>query len=40
MGSHHVYVSPNTGAHICIPHHKKDLGTGLVHKIIKQAGLK
>jgi len=39
-GSHHVYVNPVTGAHICIPHPKKDLGAGLVHKILKQAGLK
>lgn len=39
-GSHHVYVNPVTGAHISIPHPKKDLGTGLVSKILKQAGLK
>jgi len=39
-GSHHVYVNPATGAHISIPHPKKDLGAGLVHKILKQAGLK
>lgn len=39
-GSHHAYVNPVTGAHICIPHPKKDLGAGLVHKILKQAGLK
>jgi predicted RNA binding protein YcfA (HicA-like mRNA interferase family) len=39
-GSHHVYINPATGAHISIPHPKKDLGTGLVHKILKQAGLK
>jgi predicted RNA binding protein YcfA (HicA-like mRNA interferase family) len=38
-GSHHIYVNPATGAHISIPHPKKDLGTGLVHKILKQAGL-
>jgi predicted RNA binding protein YcfA (HicA-like mRNA interferase family) len=28
-GSHHIYVNPGTGAHISIPHPKKDLGTGL-----------
>ncbi|NLV23331.1 MAG: type II toxin-antitoxin system HicA family toxin [Deltaproteobacteria bacterium] len=39
-GSHHVYIHPETGAHISIPHPKKDLGPGLVHKILKQAGLK
>ena len=26
--------------HITVPHPKKDLGKGLVHKILKQAGLK
>jgi len=26
--------------HISVPHPKKDLGTGLVHKLLKQAGLK
>jgi hypothetical protein len=25
---------------VCIPHPKKDLGLGLVEKILKQAGLK
>jgi len=39
-GSHHIYVNPATGAHISVPHPKKDLGSGLVHKILKQAGIK
>jgi len=26
--------------HLSVPHPKKDLGTGLVQKILKQAGLK
>jgi predicted RNA binding protein YcfA (HicA-like mRNA interferase family) len=39
-GSHHIYVDPATGAHVSISHPKKDLGTGLVRKILKQAGLK
>lgn len=39
-GSHHVFVHPAKGGHITVPHPKKDLGTGLVHKILKQAGLR
>jgi len=39
-GSHHIFINPDTGAHISIPHPKKDLGVGLVNKILKQAGLK
>lgn len=39
-GSHHVYVHPQLGGHLSVPHPKKDLGTGLVHKLMKQAGLK
>lgn len=39
-GSHHVYSHPERGGHLSVPHPKKDLGTGLVHKLMKQAGLK
>ncbi len=39
-GSHHVYVHPQRGGHLSVPHPKKDLGAGLVHKLMKQAGLK
>lgn len=39
VGSHHVFRNPATGAHVTVPHPKKDLGKGLVHKIRKQAGL-
>ena len=39
-GSHHIYVHPNKPGHITVPHPKKDLGIGLVNKILKQAGLK
>ncbi|MCX7142812.1 MAG: type II toxin-antitoxin system HicA family toxin [Proteobacteria bacterium] len=39
-GSHHVFTHPETGLHITVPHPKKDLGVGLVHKLLKQAGLK
>lgn len=39
-GSHHIYTHPGHVGHISIPHPKKDLGVGLVHKLLKQAGLK
>ena len=39
-GSHHIYTHPERGGHISIPHPKKDLGVGLVKKLLKQAGLK
>jgi len=39
-GSHHVFSHPERGGHISVPHPKKDLGIGLVHKLLKQAGLK
>lgn len=39
-GSHHIYTHPEHGGHISVPHPKKDLGIGLVHKLLKQAGLK
>jgi predicted RNA binding protein YcfA (HicA-like mRNA interferase family) len=39
-GSHHIYTHPEHAGHISIPHPKKDLGVGLVHKLLKQAGLK
>ena len=39
-GSHHIFVHGTKGVHICIPHPKKDLGIGLVEKILKQADLK
>ena len=38
-GSHHVYTHPNRPGHISVPHPKKDLGIGLLHKLLKQAGL-
>lgn len=37
-GSHHVFRHPATGAIVVLPHPKKDLGEGLVHKIYKDAG--
>ncbi len=39
-GSHHVYTHAARGGHIGVPHPKKDLGPGLVNKLLKQAGLK
>ena len=38
-GSHHIYTHPAQGGHISVPHPKKDLGTGLVKKLMKQANL-
>jgi predicted RNA binding protein YcfA (HicA-like mRNA interferase family) len=40
VGSHHIFVHATRPGHITVPHPKKDLGRGLVHKIRKQAGLK
>ena len=39
-GSHHIFVHPDIAGNLSVPHPKKDLGTGLVHKLLKQAGLK
>ncbi|TPQ29092.1 type II toxin-antitoxin system HicA family toxin [Methylomonas koyamae] len=35
IGSH-----PSKPGHISVPHPRKDLGHGLVNKLLKQAGLK
>ena len=39
-GSHHIFKHATTSGHLSVPHPKKNLGTGLVEKILKQAGLK
>jgi predicted RNA binding protein YcfA (HicA-like mRNA interferase family) len=39
-GSHHIFTHPSKPGHISVPHPKLDLGVGLVHKLLKQAGLK
>jgi predicted RNA binding protein YcfA (HicA-like mRNA interferase family) len=39
-GSHHIFVHPYKPGHISVPHPKKDLGVGLLHKLQKQAGLR
>ena len=38
-GSHHVFKHPERVGTIVVPHPKKDLGTGLVAAIRRQAGL-
>jgi predicted RNA binding protein YcfA (HicA-like mRNA interferase family) len=38
-GSHHVFKHPSRPGPVVVPHPKKDLGTGLVAAIRKQAGL-
>jgi len=38
-GSHHVYTHPERPGHVTVPHPRKDLGTGLLHKLLKQADL-
>lgn len=39
-GSHHIYTHPIKLGHLSIPHPKKDLGIGLLQKILKQAELR
>lgn len=39
-GSHHVYRHPTKPGHISVPHPKKDLGRGLVHRLRRDAGLR
>jgi predicted RNA binding protein YcfA (HicA-like mRNA interferase family) len=38
-GSHHVFTHPVKKGHLSIPHPKKDLGIGLLQKLLKQAEL-
>ena len=38
-GSHHVFVHPHKPGHLSAPHPQKDMGVGLVQKLLKQAGL-
>jgi len=40
VGSHHIFKHATRSGHLTVPHPKKELGKGLVHKIRKQAGLK
>jgi predicted RNA binding protein YcfA (HicA-like mRNA interferase family) len=39
-GSHHIFGHPVKPGHLSVPHPKRDLGTGLANKLLKQAGLK
>ncbi|WP_151776490.1 type II toxin-antitoxin system HicA family toxin [Acinetobacter nosocomialis] len=39
-GSHHHFKHPNKRGLVTIPHPKKDLPSGTVNSILKQAGLK
>jgi predicted RNA binding protein YcfA (HicA-like mRNA interferase family) len=39
-GCHHIFKHATLPGHLSVPHPKKDLGTGLIEKILKQAGLK
>lgn len=39
-GSHHVFTHPLKPGHITGPHPKQGLGVGIIHKLLKQAGLK
>lgn len=39
-GSHHIYTHPERSGHITVPHPKKDLGIGLVNKLLNQAGVR
>lgn len=38
-GSHHIFTHPAKSGHISVPH-PKELGAGITHKLLKQAGLK
>jgi len=38
-GSHHVYTHPSKPGQVSVPHPKKDLGTGLLKRLLKDAGL-
>ena len=38
-GSHHVFTNPRRPGILVVPHPRKDLGSGLVRAILRQAGL-
>ena len=38
-GCHHIFTHPQRPGHVCVPHPKKDLGVGLLDKLMKQTGL-
>ena len=39
VGSHHQFKHPTKPGKVTVPHPKKDLPTGTVRNILKQAGL-
>ena len=39
-GSHHIFTHPSKPGHVSVPHPKRDLGVGIINKLLKQAGLK
>ncbi|HEX6959854.1 MAG TPA: type II toxin-antitoxin system HicA family toxin [Ferrovibrio sp.] len=39
-GSHHQYKHPSKLGRVTVPHPKKDLPTGTVKSVLRQAGLK
>jgi predicted RNA binding protein YcfA (HicA-like mRNA interferase family) len=38
-GSHHLFVNRKTGKRAIVPMHGKDLKKGILHAILKQAGI-
>lgn len=40
VGSHYHFVHPTKCGKVTVPHPRKDLPTGTVNSILKQAGLK
>jgi predicted RNA binding protein YcfA (HicA-like mRNA interferase family) len=40
VGSHHIFKLRTKPGHLLVPHPKKDLGKGLVSKILRQVGVK
>ncbi|MBS0352962.1 MAG: type II toxin-antitoxin system HicA family toxin [Proteobacteria bacterium] len=39
-GSHHQFKHPSKPGRVTVPHLKKDLASGTLHSMLKQAGLK
>jgi predicted RNA binding protein YcfA (HicA-like mRNA interferase family) len=38
-GSHHIYLNAEKKLRIVVPMHNKDIPTGTLHAILKQAGI-
>ncbi|GAB4495479.1 MAG: type II toxin-antitoxin system HicA family toxin [Anaerolineales bacterium] len=39
-GSHQIYIHPETGKRVVVPFHHKDLPTGTLLEILRQAGIR